>query len=73
MIGGTYNAAEAVRFYSYLDGHLLDRDGLAARAGLSFGLELGTRLFSTLGMRMTPWNDADGLFFGQLGFGIREP
>jgi len=72
-IGGTYNAAEAVRFYSYLDGHLLDRDGLAARAGLSFGLELGTRLFSTLGMRMTPWNDADGLFFGQLGFGIREP
>lgn len=71
-LGGTYDVASSARMYTLLDAHLLQFETPEARAGLAFGLEVGTRVFSTLGLRFTPWTDAGGPLFAQLGFGIRE-
>lgn len=83
MLGGDYGLNAWLRACALLDVHLLVGDdelvpgGLAPRGGIGAGVELGEqpsdggRVFGTLGLRASGWDDLDNPLLAQLGVGFR--
>lgn len=72
LAGGTYDTSPWLRLFGVVDAHLLDDAGPIGRTGLSFGGETTGPLFGSLGLRMSPWDDAGGIVAGNLAVGLRD-
>jgi hypothetical protein len=75
LVGSSYDAESWLRVYTLLDAHALDHpehDAFRVRGGLSIGGELGYRVFASLALRASPWDDAGGTLIGQLSVGVRD-
>jgi hypothetical protein len=72
LAGGTYDTSPWLRLFGVADAHLLDDAGPIGRTGLSFGGETTGPLFGSLGLRMSPWDDAGGIVAGNLAVGLRD-
>ncbi|MEZ4219665.1 MAG: FecR domain-containing protein [Polyangiaceae bacterium] len=74
LTGATWEFNDWLLGYGVADAHgLVNHDEVAPRAGLSLGLEVGTRLVGSLGLRASPWDEDGGHVLGQLAIGVREP
>jgi hypothetical protein len=74
LAGGTADLASWMRLYALLDTHLLALDGGSKKllGGLAAGLEAGTFVYGSLGLRLSPWPDPGyGVFTAQLALGFR--
>ena len=72
VAGATFDAAQWLRLYGSMDGHVFDQDDWLGRAALGVGGETKGTLFGGLGLRASPWNDAGGVVSGHLVFGVRD-
>lgn len=83
LLGADYGLTSWLRAYALLDAHVvvgdeaLVPDGVAPRGGLGAGVELGEhphdggRVFGTLGVRASAWDELDNPVLAQLGVGFR--
>lgn len=80
LAGGTADLASWARLYALLDAHLVAPDSGIAPAsgskkflgGLAAGLEAGTFVYGSVGVRLSPFPDPGfGVFTSQLAFGFR--
>jgi hypothetical protein len=74
LAGGTVDVASWMRLYALLDAHLLAPDSGAKKflGGLAAGLEAGTFVYGSLGVRLSPFPDPGyGVFTSQLALGFR--
>ncbi|MCA9645718.1 MAG: FecR domain-containing protein [Polyangiaceae bacterium] len=83
MFGADYALAAWLRAYALLDAHVIVGDdsvvpdGLAPRGGIGAGVEFGERpidggrLFGTLGLRASAWDELDNPLLAQVGAGFR--
>ncbi len=72
LAGGTYDTSSWLRLFGVVDAHLLDDAGPVGRTGLSLGGETKGPLFGSLGLHMSPWDDAGGIVAGHFAVGVRD-
>ncbi|MCL2823354.1 MAG: FecR domain-containing protein [Polyangiaceae bacterium] len=72
LTGLTCDAGSWVRVFGVIDAHLVGDGDIKGRGGISFGGETTGFIFGTLGLRLSPWDDAGGVVSGHLAIGIRD-
>jgi hypothetical protein len=60
------------RLYGILDAHFVKDGDALGRGGFSLGCETSGLLFGSIGLRLSPWDDAGGYVSGHIALGVRD-